>query len=625
MSNEDFAKVAQNISVLYELSLSIGQSLDLKSNCDAFLKALMARKNFGFAAVWIKKTSMPVNLTEGLSMRYDEPSVQLVYAAPMSRVLKKVLPWKHPMFMAVETENFFTVDSRSSFFAQYITEKDVKKGAYAIFKLGKLGVLKLYSMAKTSPFDEVTLNQLKNVVAKFTVSIEGCLSHEQVISEMKQRKRVERELRASHQRFHTLLNSIEADVYVANMETYEILFMNDHMKTVFGKDFKGKICYEMFRRADQPCSHCTNSELLNKSGEPTGVCVWECQNPISRKWYMNYDRAIKWDDGSYVRLQIATDITTRKEAEKTLRKAHDHLENRVAERTAELVKSNTKLHVEIAERIRAEASARKAKEVAERASQAKSEFLANMSHELRTPLNHIIGFNELVLDQHYGKLNDVQEEYLKNVHTSSTHLLSLINDILDLSKVEAGKMELQLASVSLGTLLQESMNMIQDQAQKNRLTIQTRFENIPETIVADERKLKQILYNLLANAIKFSPEDSTIHFEAIPLDRFNNDQIKPSGDYIKIAVKDDGIGLKQDNLESIFSSFEQVEESMSRKYSGTGLGLSLTRSLVELHGGRIWAESDGENQGATFTFILPVEPLLNGDNEVAVALSPHTY
>ena len=224
------------------------------------------------------------------------------------------------------------------------------------------------------------------------------------------------------------------------------------------------------------------------------------------------------------------------------------------------------------------------------ANQSKSEFLANMSHELRTPLNHIMGFTELVLDKHFGQLNQTQEEYLSDVHNSSKHLLSLINDILDLSKVEAGKLEFRPSLVNIRDLLENSLTMIKEKALKHSIEIKTDFNDIPESIEADERRLKQILYNLLSNAEKFTQENL-----------LNSDT-----NYLQISVKDSGIGLKKEDLERIFESFEQIENAASRRFQGTGLGLSLTKCLVELHGGRIWAKSEGEGKGATFNFTLPL-------------------
>jgi signal transduction histidine kinase len=237
--------------------------------------------------------------------------------------------------------------------------------------------------------------------------------------------------------------------------------------------------------------------------------------------------------------------------------------------------------------------------VAEQASQAKSGFLANMSHELRTPLNHIIGFTEIVVDKKCGDLNETQTEYLKDVLQSSSHLLSLINDILDLSKVEAGKMELSLGEVHLENLLSSSLLMVKEKAQKHRIQLSRDLNGCPEKIQADERKLKQILYNLLSNAVKFTPEGGSVRVGVCRVNEIS------SGKGVEFSVTDTGIGIKPEDQERIFAPFEQVENSSSRRYQGTGLGLSLTKRLVDLHGGQIWVESEGEGKGTKFSFIIP--------------------
>jgi signal transduction histidine kinase len=238
-----------------------------------------------------------------------------------------------------------------------------------------------------------------------------------------------------------------------------------------------------------------------------------------------------------------------------------------------------------------------AKEAAESANRAKSQFLANMSHELRTPLNHIIGFTEVLVDKHFGDLNQKQEQYLEDVLKSSRHLLSLVNDILDLSKVEAGKLELNPGPVHLVPILQNSLIMVKEKAMKQRIELALNIEEIPEPITADERLVKQILYNLLSNAVKFTPDKGRVLLEAC---RAND------GEAVAISVSDSGIGLKPEDLERIFDPFEQADGSFSRKYQGTGLGLALTRKMVEMHGGKIWAESEGLNQGSRFQFTLPI-------------------
>jgi len=288
----------------------------------------------------------------------------------------------------------------------------------------------------------------------------------------------------------------------------------------------------------------------------------------------------------------------------------------IASYTGNLLKENReKLRRQNAELVQA-------KEAAEAASRTKSEFLANMSHELRTPLNHIIGFTELVVDKQFGALNEAQEEYLNDALHSSRHLLSLINDILDLSKVEAGKLALEVTDVDLRMLLERSLTMFKEKALKHRIQLSVDIDGIPGTIQADERKLKQVLYNLLANAVKFTPEGGSVTLSArylsfrdghwfpregqpvgLPLDR--DDPLMRRGGLIDISVQDTGLGIKREDLKRIFDPFERVESLSGQRHPGTGLGLFLTRRLVELHGGKIWAESDGEGKGSKFIFVIP--------------------
>lgn len=269
-----------------------------------------------------------------------------------------------------------------------------------------------------------------------------------------------------------------------------------------------------------------------------------------------------------------------------------NLEHKVSERTREL-----------------EQLAEESKQLAlkaEAASRSKSEFLANMSHELRTPLNHILGFTELVAGKSCGEINAVQEEYLNDVLSASRHLLSLINDILDLSKVEAGKMDLDAAEVPIRTLLENSLCMVKEKAIKHGIQLSLHIESAPESLIADERKLKQVMYNLLSNAVKFTPAGGTI--EVGSRVRNGNGQAgrAAGGAELAIWVKDSGIGLEAPDRERIFAPFEQVESSISRKFQGTGLGLALTKKMVELHGGVIEADSAGKDQGTTFQFTLPI-------------------
>jgi GAF domain-containing protein len=227
------------------------------------------------------------------------------------------------------------------------------------------------------------------------------------------------------------------------------------------------------------------------------------------------------------------------------------------------------------------------------ASQHKSEFLANMSHELRTPLNAIIGFSEILGERLFGELNAKQEEYLKDIHASGQHLLSLINDILDLSKIEAGRMELELAEFHLPQAIENALVLVRERALRRGITLEQSIDQGLGQIQGDERKIKQVLLNLLSNAIKFTPDGGRIAVRALAADGS-----------VEVSVSDTGVGIALEDQEAIFEEFRQVGTA-DKKVEGTGLGLALSRKFIELHGGRIWVESR-VGAGSTFTFTIPI-------------------
>jgi signal transduction histidine kinase len=224
----------------------------------------------------------------------------------------------------------------------------------------------------------------------------------------------------------------------------------------------------------------------------------------------------------------------------------------------------------------------------------KSDFLANMSHELRTPLNAIIGFSEGLMERMFGELNEKQADYLRDIHESGKHLLSLINDILDLSKIEAGRMDLEVSSFHLPTALSDAMTLIRERAQRHAIELGLEVDPRLGEFQADERKFKQIMLNLLSNAVKFTPDGGRVDVSA-----------KKNTDKIEIAVKDTGIGISPEDQAAVFEEFKQVGRDQMRKAEGTGLGLALTRRFVELHGGAIRLEST-PGKGSTFTVSLPL-------------------
>src|SRR3989339_968296 len=251
------------------------------------------------------------------------------------------------------------------------------------------------------------------------------------------------------------------------------------------------------------------------------------------------------------------------------------LERRVAERTDELQKANIAL---------------------EKANRLKSEFLATMSHELRTPLNSIIGFAEVLKDEVAGTLSAEQKECLDDIHGSGQHLLNMINSILDLSKIEAGKLELHYEAFPVQEAINEVLNTITGFSNKKGIPIQTHIQKDMPPLTADKVKFKQIMFNLLSNAVKFTFENGRVTINASLMNQ-----------HVQIAVSDTGIGIKSEDMDKIFEAFHQLDASYARRYEGTGLGLTLTKRLVELHGGKIWVISEF-GKGSTFTFTLPIKP-----------------
>jgi PAS domain S-box-containing protein len=313
-----------------------------------------------------------------------------------------------------------------------------------------------------------------------------------------------------------------------------------------------------------------------------GRTVW---THLSGAWFFGPDSA------PIHGILLMQDITERKEVEERIRKLNEDLERRVARRTAELAALNDELESRNRE--------------VERASRLKSEFVARMSHELRTPMNAIIGFSDLLAEGIEGPLNEIQKSFVEHIQRGAGHLLELINDVLDLSKIEAGRIELRLQDFRPADALAEVLAVIRPLAEAKRLHVESALP-AELAVCADRTRFKQILYNLLSNAVKFTPEEGRLWVDA-----------GLESGTVWIAVNDTGVGIPQGEHRAIFAEFYQVGTTTKGVKEGTGLGLAITRKLVELHGGTIEVESE-PGKGSRFTFTLPAAGEFAG-NHAAVA------
>ncbi|MDM8559228.1 PAS domain S-box protein [Thiotrichales bacterium HSG14] len=514
-------------------------------------------------------------------------------------------------------------------------------------------------------------------------------------SDITERKRTEQALQESHKRFTTVTNNLDAFIYVSDIETNELLFVNQYGTDICGSDVVGKICWQVLQTGQTgPCSFCTNDKLLNKEGEPNNAYAWEFQNTLNNEWYLCRDQAIQWPDGRLVRMEIATNITERKQVEITLEKSekrfralfekfpvayqsldengcfldlNPEMEQLLGYRADEMLGkpfgdfwdketnsmfpnafcqfkecgiANNELHLlkkngekvtitingrvqydskgkyvrshctlhDITERKCMEAQLIAAKESADTANRAKSEFLANMSHEIRTPMNAVIGFSDILA----SKITDKKHKsYLNSIQTGGKTLLTLINDILDLSKIEAGRLDIQYEPVNpqqIFTELQQifSLKIIE----KNLELIMEIDENLPLALYLDETRLRQVLLNLIGNAIKFT-DSGYIKLCA--------NKIYTGDDHSKVnlimAVEDSGIGIPINQQALIFESFRQQDGQSTRKYGGTGLGLAITKRLVEMMNGHIFVESN-PGKSSRFEIVLHDVKVVNTQSTV---------
>jgi PAS domain S-box-containing protein len=416
------------------------------------------------------------------------------------------------------------------------------------------------------------------------IEYEGRTADMAIVRDITDRKLSEETLKASEAKFRNLVENAAAGILITVPEG-QVVSANKAAMKMFGFTSEEEIGVTTSpARYANPEDRKRLLEMVNEKGAAKGFEAQMLRLDDTLFWASLNVITQRAESGTIQLVSIIEDITDRKKAEvelarlnEELRSFNVQLEAKVDERTQQLENAV----------IEARAS-----------NQAKSEFLASMSHELRTPLNAIIGFSQVLQAQYFGNLNQKQSEYIQDILVSGRHLLSLINDILDLSKIEAGKMELEESAVKIAEVLRNSLVMIKEKAQAHRLNLEVKIAEEIENleISGDERKLKQVMFNLLSNAAKFTPDGGSIRVEAREAD----------GSLI-VSVRDTGIGISAKEKARLFEAFYQASGGIKDKTPGTGLGLKITRSIIEKHGGRIWVESEGVGKGSRFSFSLPIK------------------
>ena len=433
------------------------------------------------------------------------------------------------------TSDIYSLDP---FITQMLEVQGVK--AIAVFPLSQLGVhfgFLSFNFCWNKQWDEKDVELMSQI--------------SQIVSTATKRWQVETSLQQSQRTMQKVLDNINANIFVSDYDTLKVIFANKPFREEAGEVPENAECWRMLNAGlENGCKHCPKPKLLDAHRKFTGVHFWEDYNPVTKRWYTIQSMAIKWLDGRWAIMELATDITTRKQVE------------------LELIQ---------------------AKEKAEESDRLKSAFLANMSHEIRTPLNAIVGFSSLLAETDEAELRHV---YMSLVQENNELLLNLISDILDISKIEAGMIDLVMGRVDVPQLCRE---VIATFSHKKRDTaVELRFdENSPQIVIdADKNRIVQVLSNFLTNALKFTTKGS------ITLSYLLEDESQ-----VRFCVTDTGKGIPDEQKHEIFNRFVKLDSFVQ----GAGLGLSICQSLVKRMGGKIGVESR-EGEGSCFWFTHPYVP-----------------
>jgi len=404
---------------------------------------------------------------------------------------------------------------------------------------------------------------------------EGRMDYIMILSiDVSESRRARAEIAASMNRLETIIETSNDLIFLKGRDFRYVIANQAHEK-LFGckaEEMIGKTDFDFMPK--ESAELCRESDELAMSSQDY-ICREE---QVLGRWFELAKHAVEDGEGNITGVAgVIHDITGRKQAELELENHREHLEKLVEERTSDLVA---------------------AKEQAETANKAKSAFLANMSHELRTPLNAIIGFSELMSEGMAGDISDTQKQYAGYILDAGRHLLELVNDILDISRIEAGEVELKIDEIDVADVVDAAVKMYHTQAKKQDIDLQMDVVADIGCVRADERLVRQVLCNLISNAIKFTPDGGCVRVGAR---KGKSDEGKVN---IEFSVADTGIGISKADQTRLFRLFDQLDPSLSKRFPGTGLGLVLSRKLVEMHGGKIWLQSE-PGKGSTFSFRIP--------------------
>lgn len=559
-NNKTHDLIIKRISLLYELSLAIGKSLNLKENCDIFLKTLMARKNLAFTSIWLKN--------EYISDKEDKEYATLVYANPKWWIKETTIPLHHPLFTLLGEKDFIVIDSSDNKLYEIMTEKRVEEGRWALFRLNKLGILKLFSLAEKSCFAEKELSLLKDVIFKFAISLEGCLLHQRLIEEVSERKRIEEELirhrshlediieertktlQESEEKFKLAFENAKDAIFWADAETGVLINCNKAAELLLEKE-----------RAEIIGSYQTTVHPPEKAEYFADMF----ERHVKHKEWMDDEAEVITKSGKIIPVNITASVVVIREKPIIQGIFHD-----------------------ITERKKMEAEIRKAEKL-----EVISQIAAETAHEIKNPLQVInsgLYYLKMPLQQQKIKVQDI----LQRMNNATLRINDFINDLLNITAPIQLKREL----VNITKLIESAINEFPKELFSDIDFQQQMATNLPE-IEADFNRLKQVIVNLVKNAVESMKE---VRNKKLKL----ASEIKE--DFITITVSDTGHGIPHENIGKIFDPF------YTTRAKGIGLGMSICFRFIEAHQGTIEVESQ-VGYGTTFVISLPLKRIKIGAGE----------